>query len=71
MPQPSGLSERKICEHFTRGKDGTAGFSAMWQADRRKIQRMAPLGYIGRYMIRSCHHNAPSTGEGANGGPSH
>ena len=22
----------------------------MWQADREKIQRMAPLGYIGRHM---------------------
>ena len=25
-------------------------FSALWQADREKIQRMAPLEYIGRYM---------------------
>ena len=37
------FAEKKIFEHFTRGKDGTAGFSAMWQADRQKIQRMAPL----------------------------
>ena len=44
------FAEKKIFEHFTRGKDGTDGFSAMWQADREKIQRMAPLGYIGRYM---------------------
>ena len=44
------FAEKKIFEHFIRGKDGTDGFSAMWQADREKIQRMAPLGYIGRYM---------------------
>ena len=44
------FAEKKIFEHFTRGQDGTDGFSAMWQADREKIQRMAPLGYIGRYM---------------------
>jgi len=44
------FAEKKIVEHFTREKDGTAGFSAMWQADRQKIQRMAPLGYIGRHM---------------------
>ena len=44
------FAEKKIFEHFTRGKDGTAGFSAMWQADPHKIQRMAPLQYIGRYM---------------------
>ncbi len=44
------FAEKKIFEHVTREKDGTAGFCAMWQADRQKIQRMAPLGYIGRYM---------------------
>jgi hypothetical protein len=44
------FAEKKIFEHFTRGKGGTDGFSAMWQADRQKIQRMAPLEYIGRYM---------------------
>ena len=44
------FAEKKIFEHFTRGKEGTDGFSAMWQADREKIQRMAPLGYIGRHM---------------------
>jgi hypothetical protein len=44
------FADKKIFEHFSRGKEGTAGFSAMWQADRQKIQRMAPLEYIGRYM---------------------
>ena len=36
------FAEKKIFERFTRGKDGTDGFSAMWQADPEKIQRMAP-----------------------------
>jgi len=44
------FAEKKIFVHFTRGNNGTDGFSAMWQADREKIQRMAPLGYIGRHM---------------------
>ena len=44
------FEERKIFDHYTREKGGTEGYSAMWQADRDKIQRMAPLGYIGRYM---------------------
>jgi hypothetical protein len=57
IPRPEGgylsrvdFAEKKIFEHFTHGKDGTAGYSAMWQADREKIQRVAPLQYIGRYM---------------------
>jgi hypothetical protein len=50
------FDDRKVFEHFTRdhkGKHvcgGTQNFCALWQADRTKIQRMAPLGYIGRYM---------------------
>jgi hypothetical protein len=40
----------KHSETVSRSKDGTAVFSALWQADRDKIQRMAPLGYISRYM---------------------
>jgi hypothetical protein len=57
IPHPDGgilsrvdFDQRKIFEHFTRGKGGTAVFSAMWQADREKIQRTAPLEYVGRYM---------------------
>jgi hypothetical protein len=57
IPHPDGgilsridFDQRKIFEHFTRAKSGTAGFSAMWQADREKIQRMAPLEYVSRYM---------------------
>jgi hypothetical protein len=40
----------KHSENVSRPNDGTAVFSALWQADRNKIQRMAPLEYIGRYM---------------------
>lgn len=44
------FDDRKNFECFTRGSKGTTNFSALWQADRTKIQRMAPLEYIGRYM---------------------
>lgn len=44
------LREAKFSETFKGGKDGVARYSPLWQADRSKIQRMAPLDYIGRYM---------------------
>jgi hypothetical protein len=40
---------RKYSEVHTR-KEGTRNYSPMWSADRKKIQRMAPLEYLGRYM---------------------
>ena len=40
----------KIAETLTSPRNGTTRFSALWQADRNKIQRMAPIEYIGRYM---------------------
>jgi hypothetical protein len=40
----------KVSETLTVPRGGTARFSALWQADRGKIQRMAPIEYIGRYM---------------------
>jgi hypothetical protein len=40
----------KIDEVVERPKGGTKLFSAIWQADREKIQRMAPVEYIGRSM---------------------
>jgi superfamily II DNA or RNA helicase len=40
----------KISESLSDPKGGTARFSALWQADRTRIQRMAPIEYIGRYM---------------------
>ena len=44
------LREAKFSETFQAGKQGTTRFSPLWQADREKIQRMAPLDFIGRYM---------------------
>lgn len=44
------LREAKYSETFQAGKEGTTRFSPLWQADREKIQRMAPLDFIGRYM---------------------
>jgi hypothetical protein len=44
------FSDVKQSETVSRAKQGRSVFSALWQADRTKIQRMAPLGYIGRYM---------------------
>ncbi len=57
IPGPDGgylrradFGEVKISENFHREKDGTQRHSALWEADSDKIQRMAPLEYIGRYM---------------------
>jgi hypothetical protein len=57
VPSPDGgtlchldFAEIKHAEMVTRTNGGTALFSPLWQADREKIQRMAPLEYIGRYM---------------------
>ena len=40
----------KVSEALTAPSGGATRFSALWQADRTKIQRMAPIEYIGRYM---------------------
>jgi hypothetical protein len=40
----------KVSETLTSPKSGTTRYSALWQADRNRIQRMAPIEYIGRYM---------------------
>src|SRR5271170_2558375 len=40
----------KVSEALTAPCGGTTRFSALWQADRSRIQRMAPIEYIGRYM---------------------
>jgi len=40
----------KISEQVDRAQGGTTVFSALWQADGKKIQRMAPVEFIGRYM---------------------
>jgi hypothetical protein len=41
------LSESLILPH-----GGTTRYSALWQADRNRIQRMAPIEFVGRYMGR-------------------
>src|ERR1700723_3298012 len=40
----------KVSESLAAPRGGTTRFSAPWQADRSRIQRMAPIEYIGRYM---------------------
>jgi hypothetical protein len=40
----------KLSELVTQPHGGTTRYSALWQADRERIQRMAPIEYIGRYM---------------------
>ena len=40
----------KISEVLASPRGGTTRFSAMWQADRSRIQRMSPIEFIGRYM---------------------
>jgi hypothetical protein len=42
--------KQKIAETLVSPSNGTTRFSALWQADRNRIQRMAPIEYIGRYM---------------------
>jgi hypothetical protein len=40
----------KLFESLTLPQGGSTRYSALWQADRERIQRMAPIEYIGRYM---------------------
>jgi hypothetical protein len=40
----------KVSEVLTAARCGTTRYSALWQADRSRIQRMAPIEYVGRYM---------------------
>jgi hypothetical protein len=40
----------KLSESLTLPHGGTTNYSALWQADRNRIQRMAPIEFIGRYM---------------------
>jgi hypothetical protein len=44
------FDQLKISERVERAIGGTELFSPLWQADRSKIQRMAPVEYLGRYM---------------------
>jgi len=40
----------KLSESVSLPHGGTMRYSALWQADRERIQRMAPIEFIGRYM---------------------
>jgi len=44
------FDNKRLHEFVENDKGGTAYYSALWQADRTKIQRMAPADYMGRYM---------------------
>ena len=44
------FDQLKISERVGRVHGGRELFSPLWQADRTKIQRMAPVEYLGRYM---------------------
>ncbi len=40
----------KVAETLHAVRGGSTRYSPLWQADRSRIQRMAPIEYIGRYM---------------------
>jgi hypothetical protein len=44
------FDKRRLHEVVEDPKGGRTKYSALWQADRSKIVRMAPIEYIGRYM---------------------
>ena len=44
------FDSNKYDETLERPNKGTTVFSPLWQADKNKLQRMAPLDYMGRYM---------------------
>jgi superfamily II DNA or RNA helicase len=44
------FDKKRLHEIVEREKGGTTRYSALWQADRNKIMRMAPIEYMGRYM---------------------
>jgi superfamily II DNA or RNA helicase len=47
---PLDFDKNRLHELVDRPKGGTTTYSALWQADRSKLARMAPAEYIGRYM---------------------
>ena len=44
------FDKKRMHEVVNGQKGGTTKYSALWQADRNKIMRMAPAEYMGRYM---------------------
>jgi len=81
VPNPDGgqlvrgdFDDRKHFEITTRSNKGSDQYSPLWEADRSKIQRIAPLEYIGRHMKRffdyafadELHQLANETAQGTN-----
>ena len=81
IPGPDGgylsrvdFEDVKLSESLTRPKRGTQVHSALWEADHDKIQRMAPLEFVGRFMKRffdysiadELHQLANDTAQGNN-----
>jgi hypothetical protein len=50
-------------EHLTRGKDGTAGFAAIWRADQQRIRRLQSIYYGGRNNRTLLQENLPTNVE--------
>ena len=46
----SDFAKKRISEVTERPNNGTQVYSPLWSADSSKMQRMAPVEYIGRYM---------------------
>ena len=44
------FEKKRLHEVVEGAKEGTTRYSALWQADRNKIVRMAPAEFMGRYM---------------------
>jgi hypothetical protein len=57
------FAEKKIFEHLTRGKDGTAGFPAIWRPDRQRIRRLQSIYYGGRSNRALLQENFPANVE--------
>ena len=81
VPNPDGGHLRRSdfddVKHFevvARPNGGTENYAPLWQADRTKIQRVAPLEFIGRYMKKffdysfadELHQLANDTAQGNN-----
>jgi len=81
VPNPDGGHLRRSdfddVKHFevvSRPNGGTENYAPLWQADRTKIQRVAPLEFIGRYMKKffdysfadELHQLANDTAQGNN-----
>ena len=44
------FDKKRLHEVVEDSKGGRTKYAALWQADRTKIARMAPIEYIGRFM---------------------